>query len=129
MRNPADICLVFRLPEALTLSVLPGRHRPCLHGCLLDIDRDFVVTVEGKTRELVFEQARRFLRLANKGHGRQLITATLGYRMGPRETVHVAVEADVVFSTTPIPPDIGDHIRPRGNVRTFTSFKPRAVSI
>lgn len=107
MRSPDDFRLLFDLPPALRLSVLPGRHQPCIHGSVLEIDRDHIVTVDGRERVLVFEQARRFLRVANKDHGKQAIEAVLVYPGGARETVNISVGADVVFSTTAIKPDIG----------------------
>jgi hypothetical protein len=118
-----DFRLVFYLPPALHLSVLPGRHQPCIAGCVLTIDDDHIVTVDGRSRESVLEQARRFLRVSNKGHGAQLITATLVHPDGATDTVHIAVDVDVVFSMTAIPPDIGTNNR--DVVRTMTSFKPR----
>ncbi len=104
--------LSFRLPPALRLSVLPGRHTPCIHGCVLEIERDLTVAIEGPSREQVFNQARRFMRVTAKGHGALVIPATLfvpvaHLRRG--DTWHIAVTAsgDVVITAGPIAPDIG----------------------
>lgn len=55
--------LTFRLPAALSLGVPAGRHQPCLHGCVLEIDRAGIVAIEGPSRERIFDQAARFLKL------------------------------------------------------------------
>jgi len=69
--------LSFILPDNLYRSVPRGRHAPCLHGCLLTVHGAGLVSVEGISREVVFEQAQRFLRVNGRGQGRLAIDATL----------------------------------------------------
>lgn len=102
--------LLFRLPPALGLSVLPGRHTPCVHGCVLTIDRDLLVSIEGPSREQLFNQARRFMRVTAKGHGAFIVAASLYSPRGDLwavDTWHIAVGAEVVIAATAMTPDIG----------------------
>lgn len=68
--------LTFMLPAALQLSVLPGRHQPCVAGCVLNIERQ-LVTIDGPSRDRVLDQARRFVKTAGKGHGAFELKAVL----------------------------------------------------
>lgn len=102
--------LLFRLPPALSLAVLPGRHTPCLHGCVLEIDPDLQVAIEGPSREQLFNQARRFMRVTARGHGPFIIAASLYTPRGDLwavDTWHIAVGAEVVIAATAVRPDIG----------------------
>lgn len=102
--------LKFRLPPALSLAVVPGRHIPCLHGCVLTIDPDLSVEIEGASREQLFAQTRRFMRVTGRGHGAFLVAATLYTPVGHlhrADTWHIAVDCAVVIAATPIAPDIG----------------------
>jgi hypothetical protein len=58
----------FLLPRTLMLGVQIGRHHPCLHQCLLEVDKAYVVRVRAPTREKLFAQASAWLRTAAKGH-------------------------------------------------------------
>lgn len=104
--------LSFTLPQALRLGVIFGRHTPCLHTCLLFVGTDYRVAIQGKYRESVLEQARRFLRVHARGHGALSIAAVLTTpathpteRTGS-DTVMIVVNSRISFSFTPIVPDI-----------------------
>ena len=56
------------LPEALFLSVPPGRHLPCLAGCVLTVHRLGLVAIEAPDEMLARAQLERFLRLHGRGH-------------------------------------------------------------
>jgi hypothetical protein len=105
MSYPGSYRLVFLLPSRLLLMVQPGRHQPCLHGCVLTIDRRGLVTVTGSSRERVFDQAARFLKLICKGHGALSLAATLT-QPGGRDGWSIIVGADVAFSPTSIEPHV-----------------------
>jgi hypothetical protein len=118
----ADYHLKFALPPMLAL-VPAGRHQPCIAGCILTIEpveHDLVVDVAGLSRELVFEQARRFLRIVGKGHGAVSIPATLVTPApqhviaahGGRDSWSIIVNAEVSFAATSIAPDLGLSERP-----------------
>lgn len=98
--------LTFRLPLVLHLSVQKGRHSPCLHGCVLNIDDRFQATIDGPSRDQVFEQARRFLLVAGKGHGPMAMTGVLASAHGGRDSWSIVVNSAVTFSPTSLPPDI-----------------------
>jgi hypothetical protein len=59
--------LSFLLPATLVLRAMPGRHAPCLAGCLVEVGHGGLVEVIGPDREAVFEQAARFLRVVMRG--------------------------------------------------------------
>lgn len=103
--------LLFRLPPALGLSVLPGRHTPCVHGCVLVIEPDLQVSIEGPSREQLFNQTRRFMRVTARGHGPFVIPASLYSPRGDLwavDTWHITViDGVVVISAGAIAPDIG----------------------
>ena len=63
-------------PE-LRLAAPTGRHQPGIAGCVLTIDSRGQVAVEGNSREQVFAQARRFLRVIERGYGPLEMAATL----------------------------------------------------
>lgn len=103
--------LTFLLPGLLALKVLPGRHQPCLHGCVLTVESLGRVVVTGRSREQLFEQTRRFLRVVAKGAGPLAIASVLEtpLRHAPsgRDGWSIIVGADVAFSPTSLKPDIG----------------------
>lgn len=118
MSEYSDYHLKFTLPRVLAL-VPPGRHHPCIAGCILTVERagaNLMVDVAGQSRELVFEQARRFLRVISKGHGAMTIQATLitpapryiidGGR-GGRDGWTIVIKAEIAFAPGPVAPDIG----------------------
>lgn len=111
--------LSFLLPPALAFSVAPGRHQPCLHGCVLNVHRDANVTIEGPSRERVFDQARRFLRLITKGMTQRQIDAVLytppsdGCR-GGRDPWSIIVNAEVAIVPTAMPADLGEPLERAG---------------
>ena len=112
MRTPSVFRLTFLLPVELGLVVAPGRHCPCLHGCVLIIERSGLVAIEGPSRERVFAQADRFLRVNSKGRPAYSVCATLespafadGGR-GGRDGWSIIVGAEIAFSPTALRPEI-----------------------
>jgi hypothetical protein len=107
MATPIPYRLTFMLPRNLLLSVAPGRHSPCLHGCVLMIDRG-LVEIEGPSRELIFQQVRRVMRIVAKGHEP---FSTVGVLTSPhppgRDGWTIIVGADVSIMPTTIEPDLG----------------------
>ena len=112
--------LSFLLPTVLRLGVLPGRHQPCVAGCVLIIHHTGLITIDGPSRERVFDQARRFLRMQARGHGPLSIAAVLISPLPPHVGRHgcggrggrdgwsIIVGAEIAFAPTSIPPDIGN---------------------
>lgn len=104
--------LTFHLPPILALRVKSGRHNPCLHGCLLTVDRG-VVSIEGPSRQQVFEQARRFFRVEAKKLDPFTISAVL---VSPRDEAlgmpsgsdgySIIVGSDVTIAATRVEPNI-----------------------
>lgn len=114
----ATVRLTFLLPPALGL-VPPGRHQPCVHGCVLKIAPGGLVSIEGPSREQVFEQTRRFLRLQAKGRPPMTIAATLYtpveiVRGGP-DPWTIIVNAEIAFAPTARGADV--HPLPAGAPR------------
>jgi hypothetical protein len=108
MRTPSVVWrLTFLLPPAIGLLAAPGRHSPCLHGCVLTIDRAGVVAIEGPSRECVFDQATRFLRVNSKGRPPYAVAASV-YCPEPRgrDDWSIVVGAEIAFSRTSLPPQI-----------------------
>lgn len=100
--------LSFLLPATLVLRAMPGRHQPCLHGCVLRVDRGGTVTVEGPSRPRVFEQAARFLRMVAKGMPPVAIAAWLASPCDRRDGWQIIVNAEVSFAPTAIEPHLAD---------------------
>lgn len=104
--------LTFPLPPILALRVKSGRHNPCLHGCVLTVERG-AVSIEGPSRQVVFEQARRFFRVEAKKLdpfkvGAVLVTPrneALGMPSGS-DGYSIIVGSDVTIAATRIEPDI-----------------------
>ncbi|TMJ05811.1 MAG: hypothetical protein E6G97_02065 [Alphaproteobacteria bacterium] len=102
--------LTFTLPATLRLGVLIGRHQPCLHGCVLRVDEQYQVAIEGQYRVRVFDQARTFLRVHSKGHGELKIRAVMkspARIARGSDTVWIVIGAAITFSESAIEPDIG----------------------
>lgn len=104
--------LVFPLPPVLHLKVASGKHRPCLHACLLSVERG-VVTIDGPSRDQVFEQARRFFRVEAKKLEAFTVAAALetpkceGYGIpAGRDHYDITVGSDVTFTASSIAPNI-----------------------
>jgi hypothetical protein len=103
----------FLLDPRLRLSVPPGRHQPCIHGCVLEVDSHGLVTITGPSGERVREQARRMLRIHAKGLGAMVMTGVmvtpphLRFERGGRDGWSIIVNADVAISPTSLPPDLG----------------------
>jgi hypothetical protein len=90
--------LTFLLPDSLAAFVAPGIHQPCLAGCLLTITRNALVTIDGRTRGLVFEQASRFFRLTAKDRPAFMVSSILVTPDRRKEAWEIAVNARVVFT-------------------------------
>lgn len=107
MRTPSAYRLTFLLPPMLGLLVQPGRHSPCLHGCVLTIEGGGLVVIDGPSRERVFEQATRFLRVNSKGRPPYSVIATLA-TPDPRgrDGWSIIVGAEIAFSPTALRPTI-----------------------
>lgn len=123
MRTPIPPCrLRFLIPDALKLAVAPGRHHPCLHGCVLTIlqhgERDLMLVIEGPSRDVVFEQCRRFFRVAAKNAPALSIAATVETApersrsgRGGSDSWTIALNAQVSFSPT----GLGAEVFPEGD--------------
>jgi hypothetical protein len=98
-----DECrLTMLLPATLAFLVPPGRHSPCLMGCLLTVGPGGLMTITGPSRAKVFEQADRFLRvLLRRNPPPPLsIAATLTSPCGVRDGWQVIVNAEISFAPT-----------------------------
>ena len=108
--SPAAYRLSFMLPASVFLGVQPGRHQPCLHGCLLTVAPAGLVTITGPSRQSVFDQAARFLRVHCKGCGPQSIAAVLVsppvYCPAGRDSWSIIVGASVAFAPTALGAEI-----------------------
>jgi hypothetical protein len=69
--------LTFLLPGSLSAFIAPGVHQPCLAGCILSVNRGGLVSIEGKTRGLVFDQVGRFFRIVARDRPAFLVSAVL----------------------------------------------------
>lgn len=104
--------LTFLLPTNIAHQVATGRHCPCLHGCLVTIERPGRVTVIGPSRERVFDQAARFLRIVARRRGPMSIAALLftpcstASDRGATDAWSIIVGAQVAFSPTALDPDL-----------------------
>lgn len=101
---PDTYRLAFLLPPALVLLAQPGRHQPCLHGCVLKVSTYGLVLIDGPSRERVFEQASRFMRVVAKGRPPLSIPATLRAPCSRRDGWSIIIGADVAFSPTSLSP-------------------------
>jgi len=102
--------LTFILPEIISLAVQPGRHQPCLHGCVLTIERGGLVAIIGPSRQQTFDQAARFLKVHCKGRPAMSIAAVLDSpsKYCPRgsDGWSIIVGAGIAFSPTAMEPHI-----------------------
>jgi hypothetical protein len=120
----AECRLTLLLPATLALLVPPGRHAPCLIGCLLTVGPGGLMTIDGPSREKVFEQADRFLRvlLRRNPPPPMSIAATMTSRLGVSDGWQVIINAEISFAPTSIeatvfPPEIENS----GNVVRITN--------
>lgn len=104
MRTPSVFRLIFRLPPSLWLLARPGRHCPCLHGCVLSIDQCRIVEIEGPSRERVCDQAQRFMRVVSKDIAvPDAIPAWLTSPCGRRDGWSIIVRAEIAIVPTSMP--------------------------
>lgn len=97
--------LTFLLPRDFLAA--PGRHQPCLAGCVLTIARDYVVAIEGPCRERVFEQAARFLRVLGKDRAPRTIGAVLASIDPPgKDTWNIILDAKIAFAASAVAPTL-----------------------
>lgn len=108
--------LTFLLPDSLAAFVRPGVHQPSIAGCILKIDRAGLAAIEGKTRGLVFDQARRFFRLIAKDRPAFVISAVLITPDRRREAWEIAINSAVTF-TRDVAPVIDSELADISNSR------------
>lgn len=107
--------LSFALPGFLALLAKPGRHAPCLMGCLVTIGMHGYAVVDGTSRERVLEQATAFLRMLLRELRRvgnvppaTSIPARMRGPMGESwcrtDSLYIAIGADVTFAEGGIEP-------------------------
>jgi hypothetical protein len=119
--EPFCFIFTFTLPPELRLEAPAGRHQPCTAGCVLTIDSRGQVTIEGCSREQVFAQARRFLRVIGRGYGPLEMAARLRtperiiYEPGGCDSWSITIGADVVISAA-IAPQLQDAPERAGGV-------------
>lgn len=109
--------LTFALPVIFSLLIKPGRHGPCLMGCLVNLGVNGYVVVDATSREGALEQAARFLRgllreLRQVGNLPPPLSIPAKMR-GPigetwcrTDALHIAIAADVTFAEGGIEPFI-----------------------
>lgn len=98
--------LSFRLPATLAFAVRPGVHHPCLAGTILTVAPGDLVTVDGKSRERVFDQTIKFLRTITKQHPSASFPATLISPDRRRDRWTVIIGADVALAPCSIEPHL-----------------------
>jgi len=106
--------LSFLLPTSLAGFVRSGTWQPCLAGCLLMVDRNALVRISGRSREAVFDQAARFLRVVAKTHPPLVIAATLISPCGGRDSWTITVNAGVSFAPTGLGVDVSSGVSSGG---------------
>lgn len=113
--SPEPYRLTFRLPAKIGFAVAPGRHQPCLHGCVLIVDKLGLVAIEGPSRQRCFDQAERWLLPLAKDLPPTSIAATLRtppqFQPGGSDAWTIIVGARIAFSPTPLEPYI-PHAQP-----------------
>lgn len=103
----------FDLTPAMVLVAQPGRHQPCLHGCVLIVDGSHVA-IEGPSRDRILDQAVVFLRIVArrqiKGQAQpEVITGVLTTPResgGGRDGWTITIGADVSISPTSLKPHL-----------------------
>ncbi len=108
--------LSFIIPDALSAFVREGVHQPCIAGALLTIYRNALVTIDGKARRPVFDQASRFFRLVAKDRPAFVVSAVLITPDRRREAWEIAINSKVTF-TRDIAPVLASEIETIGNPR------------
>jgi len=99
--------LTFRLPASLVLLAPVGRHQPCIHGCVLRVERGGLVTIDGPDRKQVIDQAQLFLKVLAKGrYVRDSIPVAISGPWG-RDSGWITIEAGILFSWGPVAPIAG----------------------
>jgi hypothetical protein len=114
--SPGTYRFTFTLPRELVPAIPRGRHQPCLEGCVLTITGKFLVAIEGPSRERVFDQARRFLRIVCKDGPAVSLPATLETPLRDRfqrpipgrDSWSIIINAQIAFSPGSLPPDLLD---------------------
>jgi hypothetical protein len=114
-REAPTFTFTFTSAPELRLAAPAGRHQPGIAGCVLTIDSRGQVAVEGNSREQVFAQARRFLRVIGRGYGPLETAATLRvnalaperiiYEPGGCDSWSIVIGADVVIAAA----DVREH--------------------
>lgn len=101
MRSPHEYRLSFLLPPGARAE--PGVHQPSGHGCAVRVTRP-LAEIAGPSREAVFDQAARLVRIACRGLGPLSISAVLMTPSRPsgRDSWQIIVGADVSFAPTAI---------------------------
>lgn len=111
--------LTFQLPATMLLLVPEGRHQPCIAGCVL-INNRGLLTIEGPSRDRVFDQARRFFRAHTRKLPALTIVATLdtpsGYSPRGRDGWTIVVNSDVTFAPTGLGAEIAASAPPRQTI-------------
>jgi hypothetical protein len=99
--------LTLLLPDALAAFVAPGVHHPCLAGCILSVNRVGLVSIEGKTRGLVFEQVARFFRIVAKDRPPFMVSAIMVTPDRRTEHWEIAINSRVTFTRDIAPVIVG----------------------
>jgi hypothetical protein len=99
--SPPSFRLSFALPRDWCLSY--DGPQPLAHGCFLTVQH-YLVAVEGRSREAVFEDAATLFRsVLAMAPGALSIAATLETPHG-KDTWSIILKADVAFSPTSLDP-------------------------
>lgn len=113
MRNPGLCRLTFTLPGQLDLLQRTRRYQPCLAGCVVHIEPSGLVTIEGPSRECVFDQARRFMLDTNKRKPAEIAAWLRQGEGAVRDQYKIIVGAEVAITpasalpSTLYPPESG----------------------
>jgi hypothetical protein len=95
------------LPGTLVLRARIGVHHPSLAGCLLHVKRGGLIEIGGPSREAVFDQVARFLRVLTKGM--ELPAFTIAARSSCSlgcDSWQIVIGADVAFMPGRIDPHL-----------------------
>lgn len=117
--SPGVYRLTFMLPRIIAEAAIAGDHRPSFEGCKLSISRAGIVEIKGPSKELVFSQGRRLVRVLSKGFEAYCLPARLetplrdrfGRPYPGRDTWTIIVNAEVAFSPTSLPADVNETTR------------------
>jgi hypothetical protein len=97
---PPPYRLTFMLPAVLGFAVPVGRHHPCLMGCLITVHLGGLVIVDGPSRERIFEQTARFLRLITRRNPPPPTSIAAALRGQQSDSWQIVIGADVSFVPT-----------------------------